>query len=68
MPCVWLGRPLQPPSSHVLLLSRRARQLAAQEDGASRDASSRASQRVEDEVRFPGCLAAARWVPAGCCC
>ncbi|XP_036167167.1 condensin-2 complex subunit H2 isoform X4 [Myotis myotis] len=28
---------------------RRARQLAAQEDGASRDASSRASQRVEDE-------------------
>ncbi|KAK1327657.1 hypothetical protein QTO34_012946 [Cnephaeus nilssonii] len=28
---------------------RRARQLAAQEDGASRDASSRASQHVEDE-------------------
>lgn len=50
-------------SEHRALISpRRARQLAAQEDGASRDASSRASQQVEDEVGFLD----AWLLPAGC--
>lgn len=66
LPFMRLGRPLQPPGRPTHRFSlRRAKQLSSvREDGASGDASSRAPQEVEDEVRFLGDVTATHYALA----